>query len=130
MTLEIDEMASISPDKFDTLLLQWRHSKYRNSRAAMGDGQTDSPDFDETLAAATIARAQIAHHVARIHSKIERPREQIAELELFKLDRTTGIKTISSPATPLANDNPAGSTTTALDIGNHRIRVTATALST
>lgn len=58
-----------------------------------------------TPAAATVARAQTAHHAARIHSIIEWARDGIAELELFKIERATGIKTISTPAAP--RDNPS-----------------------
>ena len=73
----------------------------------MYDGQTDLPEPDVALAAATLARAQTAHRAVRIHSKIDWAREQIAELEPFEFERTIGSNAVFAPATPPANDAPS-----------------------
>lgn len=107
ITLDIDELASIAPDRFDKLILQWRHSKYRDNQAAIGDEHTELPGLDVTPAAATLARAQTAHHAARIHSRIEWSREAIVELEPFETEQTTNANTIAAPAAPPVNDHPS-----------------------
>ena len=57
ITLDIDALASISPDRLDKLILQWRHSKYRDSRAAIDDGQTELLELHVTFAAAALVHA-------------------------------------------------------------------------
>ena len=72
--MNIYEAPSITPERFDKLLLRWQHSIYKDSRVAMND----MPDLTETPSATKKARAQTAHHAARINAKIVWAREQIA----------------------------------------------------